>query len=123
MGVGVCRLEIEMGNFGLGGGGRGSRAPVGSVLFHPEFCWGFCFLVSRQALLRFSVRRETSQDRLVASYVESEDMAHRRRTEEETQRQHLAVPRRPAWHSGMSVQELDAQERTSFLEWRRKLAK
>lgn len=68
--------------------------------------------------------RETAQDRLVASsYEESADMARRRQAEEAAQRQHLAVPRRPAWHSGMSAHELDAQERTTFLEWRRKLAK
>ncbi len=34
----------------------------------------------------------------------------------------LRVPRRPAWTKAMSAEELDRQEKASFLEWRRGLA-
>ncbi|KAJ7169703.1 hypothetical protein C8R46DRAFT_994085 [Mycena filopes] len=34
----------------------------------------------------------------------------------------LRVPRRPAWTRGMSPAELDKQEKTAFLDWRRGLA-
>lgn len=34
----------------------------------------------------------------------------------------LSVPRRPAWDASMDAARLDAQERSSFLEWRRGLA-
>lgn len=34
----------------------------------------------------------------------------------------LCIPRRPLWDSNTSKEELDAMERESFLEWRRKLA-
>lgn len=34
----------------------------------------------------------------------------------------ISVPRRPAWTVGQSAEELDAQERAAFLEWRRSLA-
>jgi len=36
--------------------------------------------------------------------------------------QFLAVPRRPAWDSNTTPEELDANERAGFLEWRRNLA-
>jgi len=34
---------------------------------------------------------------------------------------HLAVPRRPPWDASTTAQELDNNERTAFLEWRRNL--
>jgi len=34
----------------------------------------------------------------------------------------LKVPRRPAWHTGMSAPELDRAEKDGFLEWRREIA-
>ncbi|CAF0997542.1 unnamed protein product [Adineta steineri] len=34
----------------------------------------------------------------------------------------LGIPRRPAWTSNMSAEQIDLQERTSFLDWRRRLA-
>jgi len=34
----------------------------------------------------------------------------------------LRIPRRPAWTPEMSAEQIDQQERTSFLDWRRKLA-
>ncbi|KAF2299732.1 hypothetical protein GH714_002913 [Hevea brasiliensis] len=34
----------------------------------------------------------------------------------------LRIPRRPPWNAGMSVEELDANERRAFLIWRRSLA-
>mmetsp|Transcript_3650 Transcript_3650/g.7463 ORF Transcript_3650/g.7463 Transcript_3650/m.7463 type:complete len:573 (+) Transcript_3650:163-1881(+) len=41
---------------------------------------------------------------------------------EEENAHKLCVPRRPPWNSQMTVDELDAQERAYFLEWRRSLA-
>lgn len=35
----------------------------------------------------------------------------------------LRVPRRPPWNAGMSVEELDDNERQAFLTWRRSLAR
>ncbi|PPQ67085.1 hypothetical protein CVT25_005686 [Psilocybe cyanescens] len=37
-------------------------------------------------------------------------------------KQRLRVPRRPPWKKSMTVEELDRQEKDSFLEWRRGLA-
>lgn len=37
--------------------------------------------------------------------------------------EHMNVPRRPAWKSGMTAEELDTQEKKAFLEWRRGIAK
>ncbi|KAL4221729.1 large subunit GTPase 1 [Mactra antiquata] len=34
----------------------------------------------------------------------------------------LRIPRRPPWHTGMSASELDQNEKTAFLDWRRTLA-
>ena len=45
-----------------------------------------------------------------------------RRKAEEENRDKLCVPRRPAWTSKMTADQLDAQERAYFLEWRRALA-
>jgi large subunit GTPase 1 len=33
----------------------------------------------------------------------------------------VTIPRRPPWDSSMSAEELDIQEKESFLEWRRSL--
>ncbi|KAG6551011.1 hypothetical protein Mapa_007244 [Marchantia paleacea] len=46
-----------------------------------------------------------------------------RETEEAMYRANLTVPRRPAWNSGMTADELDAHERKAFLTWRRGLAR
>lgn len=35
----------------------------------------------------------------------------------------VRCPRRPQWTAEMSADELDAQERASFLTWRRALAR
>ncbi|CAN0266473.1 unnamed protein product, partial [Ectocarpus sp. 4 AP-2014] len=36
--------------------------------------------------------------------------------------EHMNIPRRPAWAAGMTAEDLDYQERKSFLEWRRGIA-
>ncbi|KAF4623268.1 hypothetical protein D9613_002142 [Agrocybe pediades] len=41
---------------------------------------------------------------------------------QQANKQRLRVPRRPAWTKSMTPQELDRQEKASFLEWRRGLA-
>jgi large subunit GTPase 1 len=46
-----------------------------------------------------------------------------RKAEEALHQSSLVIPRRPEWHASMSAQELDLQERQSFLIWRRGLAK
>ena len=45
----------------------------------------------------------------------------RKRLEEEHAHR-LTVPRRPAWTKEMTAEELDYQERTHFLDWRRTIA-
>lgn len=45
-----------------------------------------------------------------------------RRHAEEENRGKLCVPRRPPWNNKMTADQLDAQERSYFLEWRRGLA-
>lgn len=45
-----------------------------------------------------------------------------RRMAEENNKEKLCIPRRPPWNHRMSADELDAQERQCFLEWRRNLA-
>ena len=41
---------------------------------------------------------------------------------EEEHRHRLTVPRRPPWTTSTTAEELDVQEKTSFLEWRRNIA-
>jgi large subunit GTPase 1 len=36
--------------------------------------------------------------------------------------EHLPVPRKPSWNRKMTAEDVDMNERSSFLEWRRKLA-
>ena len=40
----------------------------------------------------------------------------------EKNKSYLKVPRRPSWTTEMTAQELQHNERTAFLEWRRELA-
>ncbi|KAF8395472.1 hypothetical protein HHK36_019418 [Tetracentron sinense] len=59
------------------------------------------------------------------SNMTPEEMKEQRKKEEEVHASSLQVPRRhvPPWNTGMSVEELDANERQAFLIWRRKLAR
>lgn len=52
-----------------------------------------------------------------------EDAGEVRKQEEALYATSLRVPRRPPWTSEMSVEELDANEKQAFLEWRRRLAR
>ncbi|UJR33522.1 hypothetical protein I4U23_020967 [Adineta vaga] len=52
----------------------------------------------------------------------SADDKERIREVQNLHKDRLSIPRRPAWTSEMSAEQIDQQERTSFLEWRRKLA-
>lgn len=45
-----------------------------------------------------------------------------RRKQERERAQDLRIPRRPAWSRDMPVEELNSNEKLSFLEWRRSLA-
>lgn len=49
--------------------------------------------------------------------------AQERKEEEALHASSLRVPRRPPWNAKMSVEELDDNERRSFLTWRRSLAR
>ncbi|POO01371.1 Circularly permuted (CP)-type guanine nucleotide-binding (G) protein [Trema orientale] len=57
------------------------------------------------------------------SDLTSEERRERQKKEEELNAGSLRVPRRPQWYAGMSVEELDANERQAFLMWRRSLAR
>jgi large subunit GTPase 1 len=57
----------------------------------------------------------------VAAHEVASSEAARRKAEEENSGK-LCVPRRPPWTSKMTADQLDAQERAYFLEWRRALA-
>ncbi|KAG6498665.1 GTPase LSG1-1-like [Zingiber officinale] len=46
-----------------------------------------------------------------------------RKEEEALHARSLRVPRRPPWSAHMSIEELDANEKQAFLEWRRNLAR
>ncbi|XP_021279099.1 GTPase LSG1-2-like [Herrania umbratica] len=52
-----------------------------------------------------------------------EEMREQQKKEEALHASSLRVPRRPSWNSGMSVEELDANEKQAFLVWRRSLAR
>lgn len=45
------------------------------------------------------------------------------KAEEALYKDSIQIPRRPPWHAEMPTEELDARERQSFLNWRRKLAR
>lgn len=52
-----------------------------------------------------------------------EERATQARREAESKHAHrLRIPRRPSWDTSTSPEELDAKERTAFLDWRRDLA-
>ncbi|XP_059314951.1 GTPase LSG1-2 isoform X2 [Lycium ferocissimum] len=52
-----------------------------------------------------------------------EERKKQQKKEEALHASSLRVPRRPPWNTRMSVEELDANERQSFLAWRRNLAR
>lgn len=52
-----------------------------------------------------------------------EEKREQQKKEEALYASSLRVPRRPPWHAKMSVEELDANEKRAFLEWRRSLAR
>lgn len=95
-------------------------------------------LVSRRAVCLWNLQaeladRDFSADRgqpvvIKATGTTSVTAQEAARTEEERLKAEeenghkLCVPRRPPWNSTMTVDELDAQERAYFLEWRRGLA-
>ncbi|CAK7332049.1 unnamed protein product [Dovyalis caffra] len=51
-----------------------------------------------------------------------EERREQQKKEEALHASSLRVPRRPPWNAGMSVEELDANEKQAFLIWRRSLA-
>lgn len=57
-----------------------------------------------------------------SSDMTPEQRREQQKQEEELHASSLRVPRRPPWNAGMSVEELDANERQAFLIWRRSLA-
>ncbi|GAV57876.1 MMR_HSR1 domain-containing protein [Cephalotus follicularis] len=58
-----------------------------------------------------------------SSMMTAEDRREQKKREEELHASSLRVPRRPPWNAEMSVDELDANERQSFLSWRRSLVR
>ncbi|XP_042485134.1 GTPase LSG1-1-like [Macadamia integrifolia] len=52
-----------------------------------------------------------------------EERREQQKIEEALYASSLRVPRRPPWNAGMSVEELDDNERQAFLTWRRSLAR
>ncbi|KAK6247474.1 hypothetical protein QUC31_019039 [Theobroma cacao] len=52
-----------------------------------------------------------------------EERREQQKKEEALHASSLRVPRRPSWNAGMSVEELDANEKQAFLVWRRSLAR
>ncbi|KAJ6984224.1 LOW QUALITY PROTEIN: GTPase LSG1-2-like [Populus alba] len=56
------------------------------------------------------------------SDMTAEEKREKQKKEEALHASSLRVPRRPPWNAGMSVEELDANEKQTFLSWRRSLA-
>lgn len=56
------------------------------------------------------------------SDMTAEEKREKQKKEEALHASSLRVPRRPPWNAGMSVEELDANEKQAFLTWRRSLA-
>lgn len=54
--------------------------------------------------------------------LDAQKSKEERRMAEEKNKEKLCIPRRPPWNHRMTADELDAQERQCFLEWRRNLA-
>jgi large subunit GTPase 1 len=51
------------------------------------------------------------------------EMKEQQKAEEALYKDSIQIPRRPPWYAEMSTEELDARERQSFLNWRRRLAR
>uniref|UniRef100_A0ACD5W8W7 Uncharacterized protein n=2 Tax=Avena sativa TaxID=4498 RepID=A0ACD5W8W7_AVESA len=68
----------------------------------------------------------SSYEHVIDLDATGETDAQRRRLRKEQEKLHgssLGVPRRPPWHSQMTLEELDASEGQAFLVWRRNLAR
>ncbi|XP_073270502.1 GTPase LSG1-2-like [Primulina huaijiensis] len=57
------------------------------------------------------------------SEMTPEERREQQKKEEASHASSLRIPRRPRWNAKMSVEELDANEKRVFLEWRRSLAR
>ncbi|KAJ9542750.1 hypothetical protein OSB04_029256 [Centaurea solstitialis] len=82
-----------------------------------------------EAVRLFSTDNPTAVDTLIdlvgatKSDMTPEERRRHQKEEEALHASSLSVPRRPTWNAKMSVEELDANERRSFLVWRRNLAR
>ncbi|XP_073022745.1 LOW QUALITY PROTEIN: GTPase LSG1-2-like [Primulina eburnea] len=57
------------------------------------------------------------------SEMTPEERREQQKKEEASHSSSLRIPRRPRWNAKMSVEELDANEKRAFLEWRRSFAR
>lgn len=64
------------------------------------------------------VADESAEDDMLSA----EEKNQQRKLEEALHQSSLKIPRRPKWHAGMTPEELDVNERQSFLKWRREFA-
>lgn len=70
----------------------------------------------------FSAERQNISFVTNTSGVQTANERSKTKAAQDAHKQHLKIPRRPAWDSSTTPEELDKMERESFLEWRRALA-
>lgn len=76
----------------------------------------------RERAMVISAPGENGEAAAAAARMSAEETARARDEAETLHRDALSVPRRPAWTHDTTSEELDANERRAFLEWRRALA-
>ena len=76
------------------------------------------FLSERRNVKIIQQTTSASQNPYLLSDQEEEKVVKKH----EENKKRLRVPRRPAWNKTMTTEELDRNEKTAFLSWRRGLA-
>ncbi|KAL1201881.1 GTPase LSG1-2 [Cardamine amara subsp. amara] len=78
------------------------------------------FTINHSASTPLSINLDTNSS---SSTIAAEEWREQQKIEEELHASSLQVPRRPPWTPEMSVEELDANEKQAFLNWRRMLVR
>ncbi|KAJ1498134.1 large subunit GTPase 1 [Coelomomyces lativittatus] len=75
---------------------------------------------------QFTAERQTieivNSDQPTSAFVLSEEAETQLRHQHEKFKEFIRIPRKPKWDKRISIQEMQASEKYSFLDWRRQLA-
>jgi large subunit GTPase 1 len=78
------------------------------------------YTINHSSSTPLSINLDTNSS---SSVIAAEEWREQQKIEEALHASSLQVPRRPPWTPEMSVEELDANEKQAFLNWRRMLVR